>query len=91
VVKRLGREAGHSPPPSAEVKEWVELYLHSPITSSWRGVHLKHGGNFTFTFTGQLLECQLMMKTNAVTKCGSSISFLSSTTNAQQQIKYSCL
>jgi hypothetical protein len=22
---------------SAEVKEWVELYLHSPTTSSWRG------------------------------------------------------
>jgi hypothetical protein len=23
--------ADHSPPSSAEVKEWVELYLHSPI------------------------------------------------------------
>jgi hypothetical protein len=32
-----GREADHSPPSSAEVKEWVELYLHSPNTSSWRG------------------------------------------------------
>jgi hypothetical protein len=30
-VKRPGREADHSPPFSAEVKEWVELYLHSPI------------------------------------------------------------
>jgi hypothetical protein len=30
-VKRLWREADHSPPSSAEVKEWVELYLHSPI------------------------------------------------------------
>jgi hypothetical protein len=30
-VKRPGREAGHSPPSSAEVKECVELYLHSPI------------------------------------------------------------
>jgi hypothetical protein len=30
-VKRPGREADHSPPPSAEVKECVELYLHSPI------------------------------------------------------------
>jgi hypothetical protein len=29
-VKRPGREAYHSPPSSAEVKEWVELYLHSP-------------------------------------------------------------
>jgi hypothetical protein len=30
-VKRPGREADHSPPSSAEVKEWVELYLHFPI------------------------------------------------------------
>jgi hypothetical protein len=30
-VKRQGREADHSPPSSAEVKECVELYLHSPI------------------------------------------------------------
>jgi len=29
----LGREADHSPPSSAEVKEWV-LYLHSPTTPS---------------------------------------------------------
>jgi hypothetical protein len=32
-VKRLVREANHSPPSSAEVKECVELYLHSPIAS----------------------------------------------------------
>jgi hypothetical protein len=30
-VKRPGREADHSLPSSAEVKEYVELYLHSPI------------------------------------------------------------
>jgi hypothetical protein len=30
-VKRPGHEADHSPPSSAEFKEWVELYLHSPI------------------------------------------------------------
>jgi hypothetical protein len=30
-VKRPGRKADHSPPSSAEVKEWVELYLRSPI------------------------------------------------------------
>jgi hypothetical protein len=35
-----GHEADHSPPSSAEVKEWVELYLHSPNTPSWRGAHL---------------------------------------------------
>jgi hypothetical protein len=28
-VKRPGREADHSPPSSAEVKEYVELYLYS--------------------------------------------------------------
>jgi hypothetical protein len=36
-VKRAGHEADHSPPSSAEVKECVELYLHSPSTPSWRG------------------------------------------------------
>jgi hypothetical protein len=35
-----GRETDHSPPSSAEVKEWVELYVHSPNTPSWRGVQL---------------------------------------------------
>jgi hypothetical protein len=34
-VKRPGREADN--PSSAEVKECVELYLHSPNTPSWRG------------------------------------------------------
>jgi hypothetical protein len=33
-VKRPGREADHSPQSSAEVKECVEPYLHSPNTSS---------------------------------------------------------
>jgi hypothetical protein len=35
-----GREAGHSPPSSSEVKEKVELYLHSPNAPSWRGAQL---------------------------------------------------
>jgi len=30
-VKRPGREADHTVPSSAEVKECVELYLRSPI------------------------------------------------------------
>jgi hypothetical protein len=46
-----GREADHSPPSSAEVKEWVELYLHSSNTPSWRGAQREHRDNFTFTFT----------------------------------------
>jgi hypothetical protein len=46
-VKRLGREADHSPPSSAEVKELMELYLHSSNTPPWRGVQLKHRNNST--------------------------------------------
>jgi hypothetical protein len=42
-----GREADHSPPSGADVKEWVELYFHSPNTPSWRGAQLKHRDNFT--------------------------------------------
>jgi hypothetical protein len=41
-VKRPGREVDHSPVSNAEVKEGVELYPHSPNTSSWRGAHLKY-------------------------------------------------
>jgi hypothetical protein len=47
-IKRLGHEADHSPPSIAEVKECVELYLHSPNTPSWRGAYLKHRDNCTF-------------------------------------------
>jgi len=36
-VKQPRHEADHSPPPSAKAKECVELYLHSPSTSSWHG------------------------------------------------------
>jgi len=41
VVKRPGREADHSPPSRDEVKECLELYIHSPNTPSWRGPQLK--------------------------------------------------
>jgi hypothetical protein len=36
-VKRPDREADHSLPSNAEVKERVELYFHSLSTSLWRG------------------------------------------------------
>jgi hypothetical protein len=36
-------EADHSHPSSAEVKECVELYLHSPSMLSWRGTQLRKG------------------------------------------------
>jgi hypothetical protein len=42
-----GREVGHSPPSSAEIKKWVELYLHSPNTPSWCGAQLgEHRGTW---------------------------------------------
>jgi hypothetical protein len=42
---RPGCESGHSPPSSAEIKDRVELYLHSPKTSSWRCAQLKKSLN----------------------------------------------
>jgi hypothetical protein len=56
-VKRPGREADNSPPSSAEVKECVELYVHSPNKPSWCGAQLKHTDNFTFT-----LLCYSMLR-----------------------------
>jgi hypothetical protein len=35
-VEQPGHEADHSPPSSAEV-----IYIHSPNTSSWRGIQLR--------------------------------------------------
>jgi hypothetical protein len=52
-----GREADHSHPSSAEVKECVELYLHSPNMPSWRGTQLKHRENFTFYVHGVKWYC----------------------------------
>jgi hypothetical protein len=47
----LGCEADHSPPFSAKVKEWVELYLHSPNTPSWPGAPLGGAqGQLYFTY-----------------------------------------
>jgi hypothetical protein len=48
------READHSSPSSAKVKECVEMYLHYPNTPSWRGAQLKkeaQGQIYLFTFT----------------------------------------
>jgi len=46
-VKRPVREADHSPPSSAEIRECVELYLHSPIRL--HGVVLSYSTGTTFT------------------------------------------
>jgi hypothetical protein len=49
-VERPGREADHSPPSSAEVKECVELYLYSRNMSSWRGAWLSTGTTLLLHF-----------------------------------------
>jgi len=54
------READHSPPSSAEVKEYVELYLHFPNTPPWRGAQLKHRDNFTFCLYTQIFHLSLL-------------------------------
>jgi hypothetical protein len=48
------READHSPPSSAEVKECVELHFHSPNTPSWRGAQVKAQGQLYLTYWGHL-------------------------------------
>jgi hypothetical protein len=48
-VKWPGREADHSLPSSAKVKECVELYLHYPHTPSLRGDQLKESTRTTLT------------------------------------------
>jgi hypothetical protein len=49
-VNRSEREADHSPPSSAEIKECVELYLQSPNTPSWCCAQLNHRDNFTLLY-----------------------------------------
>jgi hypothetical protein len=44
-VKQPGREAHHSPPSNAEVKQCMDLYLHSPNTHSLHGAVLKKDRN----------------------------------------------
>jgi hypothetical protein len=68
-VKRPGREPDHSPQSSAEIKERVELYLHSPNTPSWRGAQLKHRNNFTFTLP-VILIVTLLPAMKFIPECG---------------------
>jgi hypothetical protein len=55
-VEQLGREADHSPPSNAEVKDCVELYLHSPHTPSWRGAQFKQSTETTLPLLLSLLS-----------------------------------
>jgi hypothetical protein len=47
-IKQPEREADYSPSFNAEVKECVELNIHSSNTRPWRGAQLKHKNNLTF-------------------------------------------
>jgi hypothetical protein len=61
-IKRPGREADHSPPSSAEVKDWRQLHLHSPNTPPWRGAQLKKSTGtplpYFYVFTAYQGHCQ---------------------------------
>jgi hypothetical protein len=62
-VKRPEREADHSPPSSAEVKEWVKLYLHSSNTPQWRRAHLKGQGHlYLYLLYGNHLMVNRVLK-----------------------------
>jgi hypothetical protein len=50
-VKRLGNESDHSPPSSAKIKEWMELYLHSPIRLHGRVLSLKNAQRQLYLYT----------------------------------------
>jgi hypothetical protein len=63
-----GREADHSPPSSAEVKEWVELYLHSPTTPSWHGAQL--GGAQGQLYLTLPLSLMLMFNSGSIVGLG---------------------
>jgi hypothetical protein len=55
-----GREADHSTPSGAEVKKWVELYLHSPNAPSWRGVQLgEHRDDNFYLYMNVICYCHL--------------------------------
>jgi hypothetical protein len=56
--KWLKCEADHSPPSSAEVKECMELYLHSPNTPSWHDAQLKKKHR-DVTFTPVKIQVQV--------------------------------
>jgi hypothetical protein len=57
-----GRKADHSPLSSAKVKEWVELYLHSPNTPSWRGAQLgEHRDDLTLNDGKSLIKQNMLL------------------------------
>jgi hypothetical protein len=61
-VKRPGREADHSLPSSAKVKECVELYLHFPNTPSWHGAQLKINTGTTLPLLQVCLRSRFLLE-----------------------------
>jgi hypothetical protein len=57
-VKRPEREADHSPPSSTEVKECVELYLHS-LYAFMAWCLVKHRNNFTFALIFNYMKAKM--------------------------------
>jgi hypothetical protein len=56
-VKRPGREAHHSPPSSAEVKECAPKY----VSIAWCSVKEKARDNFTFYIYGEVTFINIQM------------------------------
>jgi hypothetical protein len=61
-----GREADHSPPSSAEVKEWAELYFHSPNTPSWRDAQLGGAQGQLYLYLSILYHCDICSTPDAI-------------------------
>jgi hypothetical protein len=79
-IKRLGREADHSAP-SAEVKEWVELYLVALVCI----ISMYRDG---FTFCNLLLCADLVLGTD-VAFCAHSVEYCNAYFQAQKIISVS--
>jgi hypothetical protein len=86
-VKRPGREADHSPPPSAEVKEWVELYLHSPHNVFMVWCLVKHKDNFTLPLPWYRNVTDRPVVTLMGPRHLSAVSLLSSSTFTESTVK----
>jgi hypothetical protein len=69
-IKRPGREADHSHPSSAEVKEYVELYLHSPIRLHGVVLSLKKKSTWTaLPSPYQTSWCSAQLNTGTTLTC----------------------
>jgi hypothetical protein len=61
-VKRLGRGVDHPLPSTAEVKEWVELYVYSPSEPSWFALGWSEPFNLNVPSDVGLPRCSFLLK-----------------------------